>query len=54
MHAPITNHLEATYRILRYLKKSLGMGLLYKKTDTLQVEAYTDDTFLVEGYTDAD
>lgn len=30
------------------------MGLLYKKNDTLRVEAYTDDTLLVEGYTDAD
>lgn len=35
MHVPTTIHLEATYRILRYLKKSPGMGLLYKKNDTL-------------------
>lgn len=54
MHAPTTVHLEAVYKILRYLKKNPSMGLLYKKSDTLQVEAYIDDTLLVEGYTNVD
>lgn len=35
-------HLEAVYRILRYLKSCLGKGLLFRKGDTRTVEAYTD------------
>lgn len=48
MHAPTTVHLEATYRILRYLKKNPGMGLLYTKSDVIWVEVYTKDTLQVE------
>ena len=42
MHAPGHEHLEAVFRILRYLKGSPGKGLLYKNHRHLQVEAYTD------------
>ena len=42
MHAPSHEHLEAVFRILRYLKGSLGRGLLYKNHGHLQVEGYTD------------
>lgn len=31
-HSPNTKHLEAVYRILRYLKNTLGKGLYFKKT----------------------
>lgn len=42
MHAPKEEHLEAVYRILKYLKNSPGQGLLFKKGGELTVEAYTD------------
>ena len=42
MHAPGHEHLEAFFRILRYLKGSPGRGLLYKNHGHLQVEGYTD------------
>ncbi|CAN1319888.1 Retrovirus-related Pol polyprotein from transposon TNT 1-94 [Linum perenne] len=42
MHAPGAMHFDAVYRILRYLKGSPGKGLMFKKRDSLQVEAYTD------------
>lgn len=42
MHAPGHEHLEAVFRILRYLKGSPGMRLLYKNHGHLQVEGYTD------------
>lgn len=35
MHAPTTLHLKVAYRILSYLKWNLGMGLLYKTTNTI-------------------
>jgi len=31
MHSPGSQHFEATYRILRYLKGTLGKGLFFKK-----------------------
>ncbi|XP_057749111.1 retrovirus-related Pol polyprotein from transposon RE1 isoform X1 [Arachis stenosperma] len=42
MHSPGQEHMDAVFRILRYLKGSPGKGLLYKKHGHLQVEAYTD------------
>ena len=42
MHSPKQRHLEAVYKILRYLKGSLGRGLLFKKGDSKKVEIYTD------------
>ena len=42
MHNPYKEHLEATYRILRYLKNSPGKGLLFKKNERRMIEAYTD------------
>ena len=35
-------HLEATYRVLRYLKYTLGKGLLLKKNERLWLEACID------------
>ena len=40
MHAPGHEHLEAAFRILRYLKGSPGRGL-YKNHGHLQVEKAT-------------
>ena len=42
MHSPYKVHLEAIYRILRYLKSTPGKGLLFKKNDQRGVEVYTD------------
>lgn len=42
MHDPRESHLQAVYRILHYLKFAPGKGLLYKKNNYLNVEAYID------------
>lgn len=42
MHGPRTRHMEVVYRILRYLKSSLGKGLWLKKNQHLDVEGYCD------------
>ena len=43
MHDPLEEHLEVVYQILRYLKKNLGRGLMFKKGgEDLTIEAYTD------------
>lgn len=42
MHSPKEIHLQAVYRILHYLKNSIGRGLLFKKGEKLNLEVYTD------------
>ena len=42
MHAPSEDHMEAVYRILRYLKSAPGKGLLFSKNDISNIEGYTD------------
>lgn len=42
MHSPRKEHLEATYRILRYLKNSPGRGLIFRKNTQRGIEIYTD------------
>ncbi|XP_050909535.1 uncharacterized mitochondrial protein AtMg00810-like [Lathyrus oleraceus] len=42
MHSPFEEHLEAVYRILRYLKGNPGKGLLFKKTSEKHVSIFTD------------
>jgi len=42
MHNPKDSHLQAVYRLLRYLKSTLGKGILYKKHENLKLECYTD------------
>ena len=42
MHSPREAHLEAVYKILRYLKGSPGKGLLFKKNESREVEVFTD------------
>lgn len=46
MHSPTTVHLEVAYRILQYLKKNLGLGLLYVNNEIVRVEAYTDEDWV--------
>lgn len=42
MHSPCEEHLEAAYRILRYLKGTPGKGLFFKKGENRCIEAFTD------------
>lgn len=42
MHNPQKHHYEAVIRIMRYLKKTPGFGLLFKNNGHLNIEAYTD------------
>jgi len=42
MHNPKDSHLQAVYRLLRYLKSTTGKGILYKKHENLKLECYTD------------
>jgi len=42
MHDPRSDHMNAVYKTLRYLKKNLGKGLMFKKNGHLNVEGYCD------------
>ena len=42
MHKPQIQHMEAVMRILRYLKGTNDLGILYKKNKNLKVCGYTD------------
>jgi hypothetical protein len=42
MHDPRSDHMDAVYRILRYLKRNPSKGLLFKKNGHLNVEGYCD------------
>lgn len=42
MHDPRVSHLEAVYRILRYLKSAPGRGLLFSRNGHLKIESFTD------------
>ncbi|GAV78038.1 hypothetical protein CFOL_v3_21506, partial [Cephalotus follicularis] len=42
MHDPHSTHLEAIYRILRYLKSAPGRGILFSKHGHWRVDCFTD------------
>ena len=42
MHDPRATHLDAVYRILRYLKSAPGKGILFSNHGHLRLEAFTD------------
>ncbi|KAM1582752.1 hypothetical protein ACFX14_030431 [Malus domestica] len=42
MHDPGEHHMNTVMRILRYLKGSLGKGILFKRNNHLRVKGYTD------------
>ncbi|XP_019251146.1 PREDICTED: uncharacterized protein LOC109230068 [Nicotiana attenuata] len=42
MHNPSEEHMDVVLRILRYLKSSLGKGLMFRKYNHLNINGYTD------------
>ncbi|CAN1338667.1 Retrovirus-related Pol polyprotein from transposon TNT 1-94 [Linum perenne] len=42
MHEPTEEHWEAVLRILRYLKRTPGLGLMFRKHGSRNIELYTD------------
>ena len=42
MHSPSEEHMDAVYRILRYLKGIPGKGLFFKKNENRGIEVFTD------------
>ena len=42
MHCPSKDHMDVVMQILRYLKSSLGKGLMFSKNDHLNVDGYID------------
>ena len=42
LHAPTTAHFQAVKRILRYVKGSLSLGLVYRRSATIPLVAYSD------------
>ena len=42
MEAPYEEHMEAVNRTPRYLKATLGKGLMFRTTDRRAIEAYAD------------
>ena len=44
MHDPRSSHMNAVYRILRYLESSPGKGLFYTKQGSMHVESLKDES----------
>ena len=42
IHQPHVQHMNAITRILRYLKGTIGRGVLFKRGNDLEIEAHTD------------
>ncbi|XP_038904365.1 uncharacterized mitochondrial protein AtMg00810-like [Benincasa hispida] len=47
MQAPYEEHMTAAERILRYLKRTSGKGLMFRKSEKRAIEAYTDSDWAV-------
>ena len=45
MHSPQKSHYHAALQILRYLKRTAGLGLTFRRTSKLNLEIYTDSEF---------
>ena len=42
MHSPSKEYMDAVYRVLRYLKSSLGKGLFFGRNNDYKITGYTD------------
>lgn len=42
LHAPTTTHWSAIKRILRYVKGTVNMGLIFRRSDSMVVSAFSD------------
>ena len=42
MNNSTKEHMEVVYRVLRYLKKTLGKGLILRKNENRTIRVYTD------------
>ena len=42
MYTPYQEHLDAVYRILRYLERTPGKELLFEKTKCRNIQVFTD------------
>ena len=45
MHSPQKHHFEAVFRVLRYLKGTVGLGITFKKQGNLDLLIYIDSDF---------
>ena len=45
MHSPNLHHLQATYWLLKFLMGTIGLGLLLKKNESLNLEISTSSNF---------
>ena len=45
MQEPRKPHLEAAKKILKYVKTTLGIGLMYKYNAKVSLHGFTDDDF---------
>ena len=50
MHSPYEEHLKVIYRILRYLKSTLGKRLFFRKNEQCGVEAHTNANWVGSSY----
>ena len=45
MHSPRKTHYHAAFRVLRYLKGTVGLGIAFRKTGNINIRMYTDSDF---------
>ena len=45
MHSPRKTHYHAAFRVLRYLKGTVGLGIAFRKTSNINIRMYTDSDF---------
>ncbi|XP_071687714.1 secreted RxLR effector protein 161-like [Rutidosis leptorrhynchoides] len=48
MHQPQDHHMEAVFRIIRYLKKTVDHGVVFKRNGHLKTQIYTDASWAGE------
>jgi len=46
MQCPRTCHLDVAYRVLRYIKGTIGTGIFLLSSTTLHIHGYTDSDWV--------